>query len=815
MRGFFTFTLVVMLFVVTNVVAADVTADVAADGSRRSNMTLLRGLVTSDENGVPVAFATVHIDGTNIGTSTDEKGRYRMQLPRGEHKIVVSFVGFEDYSFSASGTSNRGDEVVADIKLTPKSTKIDAVRVQGESKSSQVNKTAYNVQSMEIGALKNTSANITQALSKMSGIKLRESGGLGSDTELSLNGFTGSHVKIFIDGIPQNGNAAFSLNNIPAGYAERIEVYSGVVPIEFGADALGGVVNIITNKANQRNRFNLDASYSYGSFNTHKTFIKFGQTMAKSGFSYSICAYQNYSENNYKIDNYVIYYNVLPTGGITSSFDANDIVYGIERFHDTYHNETVIGSIGFANTLWADHLTLSLNYSRYYKDIQTGTTQNLVYGEKYSEGFTWTPTLEYSKRDFLTKGLDLRFVANYDSGYTHNADPATSRYNWFGDSVDFNLTPSDNESRNTTLGSNLIAKYVAKEKHNISFSNTTTSTSRITRSIIDGTNIYSNYDPPQYSTKSISGLSYLVRPFSRFEATIFAKHFYQWNQSLVEDETTGVSEQETLSYSKLGYGVATAYYILPRQLQAKLSYERAFRLPTTTEMFGDNDLEVGTFDLEPETSDNINLNLVYTRNFGSKHFLRLDGSLIYRNTYDYIIRTASDDGSSASYGNYGQVETKGYSIIARYDFDRYLSVGGTFNSINPRDKEKYISEGSSQLNMTYGMRIPNQPYKYANADATFNFYNIFSKHDQISLIYDLFYQEEFTLYWEAVADSSTKAKVPMQLSHSAVLNYSFQNNRYNFSIEARNITDADLYDNYSLQKAGRAFYAKFRVSIFK
>ncbi|MFR9620721.1 MAG: TonB-dependent receptor [Rikenellaceae bacterium] len=774
----------------------------------------IEGVVTSQSGGEPIQFAGVVLaNNTRYACSTNENGEFKLLAPRGEHTLVVTFVGYEEYSQKITVGATKIAPLK--IKLKPSRVNIDQIDINGDSKSTEVNKTAYNVQSMDIGAMKNTSANITQAISKMSGINIRESGGMGSDTELSLNGFTGSHVKIFIDGIPQNGNASFSLNNIPAGFAERIEMYSGVVPIEFGADALGGVVNIITNKANAHNRYSIDASYSYGSFNTHKTYVKFGQTFAKSGLTYSVSAYQNYSDNNYTVDNYIIYYDILPTGGITSSFDANDVVYDIERFHDTYHNETVIGSIGFANTSWADHLTLSLNYSQYYKDIQAGTTQNLVYGEKYSEGYTWSPTLEYSKRDFFVNGLDMRFVANYDTGHTHNADPSTSRYNWLGESVDFNLTPSDSESKNRSLATNIITKYVPNEMHNITFSNTVTSTSRVTRSLIDGTSIYSSYDPPQYSTKSISGLSYLIRPIRKLEGTIFTKHFYQWNQSLVEDESTGLSTQESRQYSKFGYGAAASYFIVDKHLQAKLSYERAYRLPTTTEMFGDNDLEVGTFDLEPETSNNFNWNLIYTKTFGRKHFLRLDGSLIYRNTFDYIIRTASDDGSSASYGNYGQVETKGYTIIARYDYDKYFSIGGTFNNINPRDKERYISEGSSQLNMTYGMRIPNQPYKYANADATINFYNIFSKHDQISIMYDLFYQEEFSLYWEAVGLSSTKAKVPSQLSHSVVVNYSFHNNRYNLSFEARNLTDENLYDNYSLQKAGRAFYAKFRVNIFK
>ncbi|MFI3323892.1 MAG: TonB-dependent receptor [Rikenellaceae bacterium] len=787
----------------------------AEERNTRGRMGEIRGEIRSGEDNSAIQFATITIDGSNqFGAISDENGRFRFRAPVGEHNIIFAHISHQELTQSINIESK--DNKPLNIILSTLSTNIEEITVRTESKSAAVNKTAYNVQSIEIGDMKNTSANITQAMSKMSGINIRESGGVGSDTELSLNGFTGSHVKIFIDGIPQNNNAAFSLNNIPAGFAERIEMYSGVVPIEFGADALGGVVNIITNKANKTNRLNIDASYSYGSFNTHKTYVKFGQTMAKSGFTYSINVFQNYSDNNYKIDNYVIYYSDLPMGGVTSSFDANDIVYDLERFHDKYHNETVIASIGFDNTSWADHFALSLNYSQYYKDIQTGTTQNLVYGEKYSEGNTLTPTLEYSKKDLLTERLDVRFVSSYDSGYTHNADPATSRYNWLGDSMEYNLTPTDSESKSYSFSTNFTGKYVSQnDKHNITASNTVTAASRITRSLIDGTSIYDDYDDPQINTKSISGLSYLVRPIERLEGTIFAKHFYQMSQSLVEDEDTGLFSQETMHYSKLGYGSALTYFVVPRHLQAKLSYERAYRLPTTTELFGDNSLEVGSYDLMPETSDNLNFNLVYTHTFDNKHFVRLDGSLIYRDTHDYIIRTASNDGSSASYGNYGRVLTKGYSIIARYDYDNLFSVGGTFNSLNPRDAEKYVSSTSSQLNFTYGMRIPNQPYLYGSCDASINFYNIFNKHDQISIIYDLFYQNEFALYWESIGDSSTKATVPTQLSHNAVVNYAFQNNRYNISFEARNITDEDLYDNYSLQKAGRAFYVKLRVNIFQ
>src|SRR5690606_27260684 len=90
---------------------------------------------------------------------------------------------------------------------------------------------------------------------------------------------------------------AFQLNNIPVNMAERIEVYKGVVPIEFGADAMGGVINIVTNRTPNTT---VDVSYAYGSFNTHKSNIALNHTF-KSGVSLQFNAFQNYSDNDYRV----------------------------------------------------------------------------------------------------------------------------------------------------------------------------------------------------------------------------------------------------------------------------------------------------------------------------------------------------------------------------------------------------------------------------------------------------------------------------------------------------------------------------------
>ena len=124
------------------------------------------------------------------------------------------------------------------------------------------------------------------------------------------------------------------------------------------------------------------------------------------------------------------------------------------------------------------------------------------------------------------------------------------------------------------------------------------------------------------------------------------------------------------------------------------SYEKAYRLPTIEEMFGDEDLESGDIGIRPEKSDNINLNLSYSRSFG-KHSVYVEGGVVYRNTKDYIQRNIQDlsgGKEGATYTNYGKVLTKGYNVSARYGFGRWLSVGGNFTQMNEkrsfRQKEK-------------------------------------------------------------------------------------------------------------------------------
>ena len=83
---------------------------------------------------------------------------------------------------------------------------------------------------------------------------------------------------------------------------------------------------------------------------------------------------------------------------------------------------------------------------------------------------------------------------------------------------------------------------------------------------------------------------------------------------MATDNTSSEYVRTSRSVNSMGYGAAGTYFVLPG-LQAKLSYEKAYRLPTIEEMFGNEDLEMGDMGIKPENSDNLNLNVSYNKAF--------------------------------------------------------------------------------------------------------------------------------------------------------------------------------------------------------
>ena len=765
--------------------------------SAKTEEGMISGKVLS-QDGEPLDYVSVFFKGTSYMCSTNDKGLYHLKAPAGEYTMVISSVGYEQQEHKIK--LKAGERAKLNVKMKS-SAQLAEVIVVGNP-IAKVKNSAFNATAVNTRELVNTTKTLSEALAKAPGMKIRESGGVGSDMAVTMDGFSGKHVKVFIDGVPQEGvGSSFGLNNIPVNFAERIEVYRGVVPVGFGADAIGGVINIVTPR--RQRRWFIDASYSYGSFNTHKSYVNFGQTLA-NGFKYEINAFQNYSDNNYWVDTPV---QDFETGVINRRKKQH-----VQRFNDTYHNEAVVGKLGFVNKSWADRLLLGFNYSHMYKDVQTGVRQEIVYGQKHRHGHTLMPSLEYGKRNLFVKGLDVSFNANYSRNANVNVDTASVKYNWLGQTAPLN-SPGEQSYQyscadNDTWSTALTLNYRLKENHVFTVNDVFNGFNRSNRNLLTGSHDEFN----KVTDKNILGVSYRYMPNSKVNFSVFGKEYHQYVSGPVAT-TVAQDEYELTSRSDdyFGFGAAGTWF-MPLGFQLKGSYEKAYRLPTIEEMFGDEDLEQGDISLRPESSHNVNINLSFTRNFGV-NAVYVEAGFIYRDTRDYIQRTIlalSGGKSAATYVNYGKVDTKGFSVSARYSFSRWFSIGGNFTQMNVRDNMR-TGMGTTAANISYRERMPNLPYLFADSDANFYWHNLGRKGNMLTVTYDNQYTHSFTYYAANIGASNDDYTVPNQFAHNLTLSYSLCNGRYNLSFECRNFTNAKLYDNFSLQKAGRAFYGKVRV----
>lgn len=755
-----------------------------------------------DKDNEPLIGVNVHLKGTGKGAITDVDGFYKLtELSPGTYDLEATIIGYE----TAQQKVNLKEIVQADFVLKEDKTQLQEVIVKGKTETVEIRESGYNVTSIDLARFSNTTSDVNQILNRTSGVRIQETGGMGSDFRFSINGLSGNHIKFFIDGIPMESfGGGMTLNNIPVNLAERIEVYKGVVPAYLGSDALGGAVNIITNgKAANK----LDVSYSAGSFNTHRAAITAGYTAPKSGITFNFNSYYNYSDNNYWMRN-----NPEANVKLEIIEDGKFVVKDrLRRFHDGY--ESFMGQLeaGVSNKKWADVFVLGLTHTTVFNERQTGATQEKVIGEITNQSHNTVPSLRYRKEDILVKGLSARAFANFSNDKSVITDTSSRTwYQWTG--LPDRVNQVGGELRNTKsithfTGHNSLAQvnlnYIIHPDHILNLNYNFNSSFR------EG---YNEIDPYNHSfsrsnrlNKIVTGLSYQQDLFDkRLTNSFFVKHF-GFSGSVVSLDSA-ISKERS---SYFGYGAASRYRF-NEKLGLKFSYEHAYRLPGLIELYGNGEEVLGNPNLKPENSDNFNLGVFYVTRFG-KHSISAEAGGFYRNAKDYIytIPSSSGTGDFSQYFNYGGIKIDGFEADFRYEYFKLLTLSVNMSYQNAVDREKYV-RGTIRQKITYGSRVPNQPWLYGNADLSIGKSDIFGKGTRVQVNWYTQFINNYSLSWSKLGNKTTKDYIPTQLIHNLGITYSLKSGKYNFTVESRNLTDEIAYDNFKLQKPGRAFYVKFR-----
>jgi len=209
----------------------------------------LSGKITSSATQVPMSGATVLIDNGGRGTTTDAKGRYRLVLDKpGTYRVRFSSVGFA----SDVRTVQVDDSLtIVNVSLQPALIQLNdqvvvtAQRYETPSFERPEALTVISSRDLARNALRST----PEVLEGQSGVFIQKTNHGGGSP--FVRGLTGQQTLLLVDGIRLN-NATFRsgpnqyLNTIDPFLLDRVEIARGSGSVQYGSDALGGTINVLT-----------------------------------------------------------------------------------------------------------------------------------------------------------------------------------------------------------------------------------------------------------------------------------------------------------------------------------------------------------------------------------------------------------------------------------------------------------------------------------------------------------------------------------------------------------------------------------------
>ncbi len=777
----------------------------------------LSGFVFGPSNE-PLVGASVIVDGTQLGTVTDVHGAFQItDIKNGEYTISTSYIGYK--------TESKKIAVHADTQvkfnLMENAAELSMVVIQGTTEKTKIEKEGFAVDIIDTKEAGQRNIQTNELLNSSVGVKIRQNGGLGSNVEYSLNGLSGSAVRIFIDGIPiSTFGSSFNLNSIPPSMIDRIEIYKGVVPGHLSDDALGGAINIVL-KSSTNNHLN--ASVSYGSFNTLQASFNGLYRYDNSGFTVKASGFHNYSDNDYKVSGRSVL--VTGLGGVQTPITAR-------RFNDAYSSTGGVIQLGYTDVKWADQFYIGYTGSSNYKEIQHGAFMTISpYEGRFTQSEASLVNLSYQKQDLFTKDLDLTINGYYGKRNTQVIDTVTWAYNWAGErAIDFRGNeykyswgsqqeggPTEARIDRNVASIRTGLSYSINDHHKILFNHVHNRIDREDsdklRSVLENT-----FLGTRDLYKNIVALTYEVNAFDeRLKTSLFGKYYQQKTISVdpaIEIGSDGVKKivDEVVSSNKInnGYGFALSYAIIP-EITLLTSAEKAVRLPNETEIFGsDGDNVVANSSINPELSKNFNLGFRFGSFKLNNHQLVVTTNLFTRNIKDRIglpIETSLNvDDELILYVNQGSGTSKGIDLQFNYTYNKKL-----FFNFNVSKFDLKIENRGVEID------VPNTPFHTMNANLQYSFKDLIQKKSKLDLFYSLSFTDEFS--YIVPQGSNTVGddffKVPNQLAQDLGVSYTLPKKDIVVSFDVKNIFDKPVYDNLSVQKPGRAFYLKLNYSIYK
>ncbi len=357
------------------------------------------GIVKDAETNETLIGVSIYEERLQLGTTTDEKGHYTLDLPLGDHTLRVSYIGYTTINKKVNVTTKLQ---TLNMKLYPESERLSEVEVTSERKDRNVTAMAMSVQTLDMITIKKIPAlmgevDVIKSITLLPGVQSASEGSSG----FSVRGGATDHNLILLDGAPIY-NASHFLGFFSVFNNDVVKdatLYKGDIPANFGG-RLSSVLDV-TVKDEMPKRFGIQGGIglvtSHLMLETplfdHKTSVLLAGRRTYAGL---VLPFLGEDLKKSKINFYDVNAKVM------QSLGKNDRLFlSFYNGHDQFSMQQMIG-LGYGNT------SATLRWSHIFSDRLTSNLS--LIGSRYR----YDVDVNYNPYDFTIKAGTDALSLNYD-----------------------------------------------------------------------------------------------------------------------------------------------------------------------------------------------------------------------------------------------------------------------------------------------------------------------------------------------------------------------------------------------------------------
>ncbi len=546
---------------------------------------------------------------------------------------------------------------LAQTKDSIKTQATEEVIITGQYGENSLTKSVYKVKVIDQKRIQMQGANnLKDLLANELNIRVNNDPALGSG--LSIQGIGGQNIKIMIDGVPVIGREGnfIDLNQLNLNNIERIEIVEGPMSVNFGTDALGGVINLIT-KQNHKASQHAGVKTYYETIGQYNAGINYGAHLGKE-WRIELNMARNFFEGYSTGEQSRVklwkprtqYFGDISVSkkfkkatvrNISSFFDEKVTnrdsgtitpysAYGIDQY---YYTRRISNTVFYDHKLFSNHQLHVIGSYNYYRRMINTVRKDLV---SLSEAMIPSPQFQ-----------DTGYFDNWMSRGTFSRNKDKSKFNYqLGYEVNYD---------------------------------------RYTGSRIDGGK-QSVYDMNVFGSAELKYIKHvLIRPGLRI------MHNSKYNAPLIPSVNIKWDVNEKIS--------------------VRASYGRGFRSPTLKELylsFTDPSHNImGNPELKAETQNNYQLSTSYEIKRVDRIF-KTDLAFFYNEIFDKIdLALVGNNSVDAKYISVSNFKNAGTNVGAEYKAPNYaISTSYAFTGINnsfisQSETNKYFLSHEYRVNVRY------------------------------------------------------------------------------------------------------------------